>query len=178
MSTTGRGASAARQERLRRRLEELAKAANSDDPKALAELRAFLDDHPEVEETVGDLARLAEEAWLDLLAGKDALTKECSRRRLQATKRRLAGPGSSTLETLLADQIALNQLAARQAEIAAATSAATSVERAAFHLKRTESTQRRYLAAIRVMATLRSLMPQPNPGDPGPLGIFRSRKAQ
>lgn len=178
MSTTGRGAAAAREERLRRRLEELATAANSGDPKALAELRAFLDGHPEVEESVGDLARLAEEAWLDLLAGKDALTRECARRRLQATKRRLVGPGAGPLETLLADQIALNQLAARQAEIAAATSAATSLDRAAFHLKRTESTQRRYLAAIRVLATLRSLLPQPNPGDPGPLGIYRPRKAR
>lgn len=162
MSTTEGGGVVAggKASQLRQRLEALTKQANTGDQQALAELRTFLDDHPEVEEHVGDLARLAEAHWVELLVGTNALTREAVQRQLGQLKEGLAGSRPSTVEKLVVDLVAVNYLAERHAEITAAASGNSTLELAAFKLKRAESAQRRYLASLKMLTQLRALMPQ------------------
>jgi hypothetical protein len=162
MSTTVNGDDGGQQaeiQRLQRRLEQSTADANTGDPQALAALRRLLDDHPEIVDQLGDLARHAEAAWLDLVAPKDALTRECVRRQLTRVRVELAGGNPTPLESLLADHAALALLAQRHAEIQAASSR-ENPSHAAFDLKRVESTQRRLLTAVKTLTQLRAMMPQ------------------
>lgn len=138
------------------RLQDLMARASGGDPKALATLRDFLTTHPEVHETIGDLGRLAEESWIDLLAGNDALVRESVRRQLKALKDDLNGPHPTSLEKLLVNHVAACHLAQRHAELLEAQPAPTTPGQAMFRAKRSESTQRRLLAAIRTLATVRT----------------------
>jgi hypothetical protein len=163
MSTTEGGGGAAdvdRANKLRQRLEVLTQKANAGDQQALASLREFLDEHPEIEEHVGDLAALAETSWIELLVGNNALHREAVKRQLFQLKDSLTGSHSSTLEKLVVDLVAVNYLAERQAEIAAAALGTSSLGQAAFRLKRAESTQRRYLNSLKMLSHLRSILPQ------------------
>ena len=171
MSTTESGGGAVGVEeagKLRQRLELLTRKANAGDQQALAALRRFLDEHPEVEEHVGDLARLAEATWVELLVGKDALSGEAVKRQLSQLKDGLAGSRPSAVEKLVVDLVAVNYLAEKQAEIAAAAPGNTSLDQAAFRLKRAESTQRRYLNSLKMLSHLRALMPQGLVPEDGP----------
>jgi hypothetical protein len=132
--------------------------ANAGDRNAFAELRAFLDSHPEIHRTVGDLTRRAEEVWLDLLVGDDALGRESVRRELTNLKTDLTGEHPAALEKLLVDEIGLCYLAQRQAQIAGSTTGGSIVQ-AAFRLRRAESAQKRYLASMKTLANLRALVP-------------------
>lgn len=162
MTTKDSGGVAAggKADQLRQQLEFLTQKANSGDQKALTELRQFLDEHPEVEEHVGDLARLAEAHWVDLLVGTDSLTREAVKRQLAQLKEGLTGQRPSPVEKLVVDLVAVNFLAERHAEITAAASGNSTLEQAAFKLKRAESAQRRYLASLKMLTHLRALMPQ------------------
>src|SRR4051812_2983420 len=175
MSTTAAGGDGA--EDLRKRLELLTEKANAGDRQALADLRAFLDERPEIEEHVGDLARLAERHWIETVTAGDALASEAVKRRMAQLKADLAGKNPSTVERLVADLGVGNHLAERHAEIQAADPSTKSIEQAAFRFKRAESTQRRYLASLKMLTQLRTLLPhglapdgQPTPG--GGLRIF------
>ena len=157
MSTGGSGGDEAAL--LRQRLDELNKRANAGDGQALAELRRFLDEHPEVEGHVWQLARVAEDHWVELLVGGDALGREAVRRAMTKLKAGLAGPSPTAMEALVVDLVAVNHLAERHAEIAAASPGPASVEVAALRLRRAESAQRRYLASLKMLATLRARLP-------------------
>jgi hypothetical protein len=157
MSTTGAGDAGA--EGLRKRLELLTEKANAGDRQALADLRAFLDERPEIEGHVGDLARLAEAHWIETVTAGDALASEAVKRRMAQLKADLAGKNPSTVEKLVADLVVVNYVAERHAEIAAADPSTKSLDQAAFRLKRAESTQRRYLASLKMLAQLRALLP-------------------
>src|ERR1700732_790215 len=80
-------------------LEALVKRARQGDESVLPELRQLLDRQPEIWQTSGDLAKLAQEAWLNLLAGKYLLLKESVRRQLEQMQQELAGPSPTPLES-------------------------------------------------------------------------------
>jgi hypothetical protein len=156
----GAGAAGAKEAvRLRRQLQVLTERANAGDRQALAELRQLLDSHPEIEQHVGDLARLAEAAWIEHVVGKDTLVNESVKRQVAELKRNLSGERPTTLETLVVDLVGINYLAERHAEITAAADT-TSLQEAVFRLKRSESVQRRYLSSLKLLANLRALLPQ------------------
>lgn len=163
MSTTEGGdreaATADQARRLRQRLERLNARANAGEPGALAELEAFLKDQPEVLAAAGDLARHAEEAWIDLVVGADSFTRVAVASQVERLKAELAGPDPSPLERLLVDHVVVAHLAERQAELSAAQTGG-SVQQAAFRLKKAESAQRRFLLATKSLATLRALQPR------------------
>jgi hypothetical protein len=140
-------------------LSNLVAQANTGDRQALTELRHFMDRHPEIEESVGDLARMAESAWLDLLVGQNKLARESVQRLLVKLKRDLAGQHPTDLEKLLVDDIGICYLAKRQAEIAAAGSGG-SLTQAAIRFRRAESAQRRFLSAVKTLTNLRALVPE------------------
>jgi hypothetical protein len=141
------------------RLKELTRRSNERDPVALAELRAFLDEHSEVWQTIGDLGRIAEDAYIDSLAGGEVLSRESFKRHVAQMKADLAGEHATPTECLLVDLIALTHLSLHQAVIAS-SKAGTSLAVAQAHARRSEVEQQRYVQAIRTLATLRALVPK------------------
>jgi hypothetical protein len=139
---------------------ELIHRANQGERLAIDRLKKFLDMNPGIWSRAGDLTAVAERAWIELLVGEDAFKSESVERRLAQLKDELKGPSPTPLEALLVDLVAASWLAVRHADIGAAGPAGDSLDQAAFRLKRAESAQRRHLAAVKTLATLRALVPQ------------------
>ena len=133
--------------------------AEQGDAGVLAELRAFLDARPEVWRQVGDLARHAEMALLDLAAANNLLLKESITRKLDELKRDLAP--SSPLERLLVERIAVSWLQLHHSDIDAAAALAVNNgvgPRSAHAQRRLGQAHHRYLQAIRQLAVVRKLL--------------------
>ncbi len=139
---------------------ELVARANQGERLAIDRLRKFLDLNPHIWAAAGDLTAVAERGWVELIVGQDALKTECVKRRLGELKGQLQGPHPTALEAILVDLIGVAWLGAQHAEIQAASPAGSSLDQAAFKLKRAESSQKRLLAATKTLATLRALVPQ------------------
>jgi hypothetical protein len=141
-------------------LQELARRTQQGDRSVLPELRRALDRHPEVWQAYGDLAAQAQAAWLDLLSGPDMLLQESVERKLAALRADLAGPEPSPLERLLVERVVACWLQTMYADALYAQArepqATPSVLREL--MRRQESAQRRYLAAIRQLAVVRKLL--------------------
>jgi len=136
------------------RLRVLVEQANQGDQAALAELRRFLDVHPEIWQTCGDLGRVAERAWLDVLVGNDTLARASAQRHLGAMKAELIGPRPTSLERLLADEIAVSYLAKQHAEVSATSGG--SIAQVSFRQRRLEGAARRFVRAVKTLADLRA----------------------
>ena len=93
------------------------------------------------------------------MAGPNAVAKGAIVRRLAALRRELAGPSPTPLERLVADRVVVGWLAAAVAEGAYHQALERGVRHAddAFHQRRVERAQRRYLAAVKALATVRRL---------------------
>src|SRR5438876_60264 len=74
------------------------------DRAALADLRHYLDNHPEVWQTCGNLARVAERTWLELFAA-GALSSEVIRRHVEQLRADLAGAQPTPMERALVDLV-------------------------------------------------------------------------
>jgi len=129
------------------------------DQTVLLQLKAAFDSNPEFIAMFGDLARHAEECLLSLMATNDLLAKEAIRRRLHEVRQQLNG--TSALEKLLVDRIAISwlevyhcdiELAGLQQAKQGSTPAATASER------RLNSAHLRFLAAIRSLVTAQKLL--------------------
>lgn len=141
---------------LRARLVALNERANTGDPVAVAELGAFLDRHPEVWQTVGDLARLSAASWTAVLSGKDALTGESIRRFVADWKTRLVGPDASQTELAMADAAAVARLALTHAE-SMATAGNAPLKVAEFAVKRLDAALRRYNTTLKLLAQVQAV---------------------
>jgi hypothetical protein len=137
---------------------ELVRRASDGNDACLAGLKRILDDRPEIWRKVGNVAAMTEKAWVDLLAGTNALVQQAIPRRLKAVKAELAGSQPTAIEKLLVDLIGTHFLAANHAQCEAA-SRGGSIQQATLQLKRAESANRRFLSAVKMLATVRSLMP-------------------
>jgi hypothetical protein len=140
-------------------LRVLVDQANRGEKQALSRLRWVLDRHPEIWQTLGDLGKVAEAAWTELLVKDDVLSRESVRRYLSQLKAELIDTQPTPLGKLLVDEIGVCYLVMQHAEITAASPSTGSLAQAAFRLKRAESAQRRFLAALKTMAALRALFP-------------------
>jgi uncharacterized protein YbcC (UPF0753/DUF2309 family) len=155
-------------------LNEKLKLANSGDQKAIQWLRKFLDDHPQVWGALGDLTRVAEKAWIDLISNKDALAAESIRRQLSQLKTDLVGESPSPVEKMLGDQVVATWLETRYLEATSADVKGASMTQSTLLLKRVESAQRRHLNAIRSLVQTRKLL---TAGSTNPvLRIFPSER--
>ncbi len=133
--------------------------ANAGDPSALRDLRTILEDHPQLWDGIGNLAREAEQPLVRLVAGPNTVAKEAIRKKLDALRRDVAGPAPSPLELLLADRVALGWLglAVAEGQYHRALDQGLSQSDDEFHQRRMERAQRRYLAAIKALAQVRRL---------------------
>jgi len=151
------GAEAPATERMRRLLER----AERGDRSALPALEMLLDATPEVWRAYGDLARVAEDAWVELVAGPNLLLKESLRRKLAELKSELlSDPAPSPLEQLLVERVGAGWLQIAYADAAAAQAREKPLDLAQLEQqqRRQERAQKGYLAAIRTLATVRKLL--------------------
>jgi hypothetical protein len=140
-------------------LHALVRRAQAGDPGALPRIREVLEDHPEVWQHVGDLAALVEQAWIAVLAADHPLAAEAMRRTVMEMKADLAGEHPTRLERMLVDQVVACFLEVKYLEGVSAEPGRGSLGQAAFRLRRLESSQKRYLSAIKMLTTVRTLMP-------------------
>ena len=142
------------------RLAELVQRAQQGDLSVLPLLRDALVADPAVWQEYGDLAAQAQEAWLQLLAGTDHLLAESVRLKLGALRHELGAEGASPLEKLLIERIVACWLQTHYADAlyaqARGPQSTASVRQEL--MKRQESSQRRYLAAIKQLALVRKLL--------------------
>jgi hypothetical protein len=126
----------------------------------MPELKQALDEQPEVWRRGGDLARLAEEAWLRLAAGPDLLLHEGLRRTLARLKEDLAGPDPSPLETLLVGRVVACWLQLHHAEAIYAHAHQPTPNLLLLRelQQRQESAERRLHAALKQLALVRKLL--------------------
>ena len=108
---------------------------------------------------VGDLATLAERAWITVLAADHPVAVESVKRTVAELKADLAGEHPTRLERLLIDQVIACWMEVSYLETASADPGRSSLDQAGFHLKRLESAQKRYLSAMKALTALRALAP-------------------
>ena len=166
------------------RFNALMRRADAGDPKALASLRTVLDspDGRTVWETAGDLAVQAEASLVRAVAGKNAIVKESTERRLAEFKRELTGPNPTPLERLLVARIAACWLHLGYVEtIYVQNMASLTIQQADFHQRRIDHAHRRYLSAIKALAQIRRLlvpMVQVNVGERQQINTVAARVVQ
>jgi hypothetical protein len=138
----------------------LIKRGEAGDSSVLPALREAFDEHPQVWQEVGDLARNAERSILSLAAGSNVVLREAIARQLAHLKRELAEDNDSPLLRLLIERTALcwletyylDALAAQLREQFAAPYQVDAIER------RRDHAQHRFLSAARALATVRKLL--------------------
>lgn len=140
-------------------LRELAKRAKAGDASVLPLIRKLLDRHPEVSESIGDLERIVVKAWVERL-GADPLAREAIERKAKSLRTELSGSRPTAVEKLLIGNVVAAWLALAHAQLAASGPGGTTLPQGVFDLRRLESAQKRFLAVIKTLTTLRALVPQ------------------
>lgn len=159
----------------RERLQDAVKRANQGDQEAVAWVRQFLDANPDIWRRIGDLARIAERAWIELLTNKDVLAAEAIQRQLNQLKTDLLGENPGPIEKLLGDEVVATYLETRFLQTLAADSPAKTASGTNEWLKRAESAQKRHLASVRSLVEIRKLL-QRSESTPY-LRVFQEYKA-
>jgi hypothetical protein len=135
----------------------LVRRAEAGDATAMPALRTAMDANGTLVEIFGDLAAQVERSILRAITGKDHLFREASERKLAKMRADVAGPSPSPLERLLAERIALCWLVLHDAEVRFAQSTELTWKQVEFWQRRIDASHRRYLSAIKTLATVRKL---------------------
>lgn len=138
---------------------ELVKRANAGDDDALALMRQTLDSNPEIWQSVGDLAKHAQQAMLKLIAGDNKLVSESLLRKADEMKTDLSGSSPSKLEKLAVERIVACWLEMEYLATVYPIAQGETLGHATFVLKQKESSERRFNAAVKSLTTLRALLP-------------------
>jgi len=113
----------------------------------------------------GNVSRVAETAWIELLAGDSVLGREAIRRQADALREGLLGESPCLVERLVVSQIVGTWLELQFARLDAAEPDA-SLAQAKLRLRRLESAQRRHDTALKSLTQIRKILPQPQAGPP------------
>ena len=141
-------------------LRALAERARGGDATVLPQMRKILDRHPEIWQFAGDLERSVVRQWTDLLSDGDPLSTETVRRKAEELRAELEGENPAPIERLLVGQIVAHWLEMSHAQLLIANPGKATPSQASHNLKRAESAQRRYLAAIKMLTNVRQHLPR------------------
>ena len=134
---------------------ELVKQAEKGDTNALKAIRA---EYPGVLDEVGDLAHQAELSLIRLAAGENELLRESLQRKTDTLRAELAGSGASPLEKLLIQRVVTCWLWCAYFDALYAQGLRDMTrEWSEFHQRRQNYAHKRYLAAVKSLATVRRL---------------------
>jgi hypothetical protein len=144
-------------------LEGLVERARRGEAGVLPRIRDILNAHPGIWESLGDVGRHVEAAWVDLMVGKDPLGREVIQQRAASTRQELAGEHPTPIEKLMVDLVVNTWLETQQASFSHARlagQASSPIQQANYRLRRSEVAQKKLLAALKSLATLRALLPE------------------
>ena len=130
----------------------------SPDGHSSPELRALLKAYPDIYRGLGNLAIRAEIAWVELIVKENLSTRELVYYKLRELKVQLHGPTPSALERLLVERVIVCWLQVHHYELLAARNAAEEMGLDDSNQKQVDRAHKRFLAAIRALATVRKLL--------------------
>lgn len=139
---------------------KLTEQAAKGDTKAVAQVRALCNAHPELWNAIRvDVAGTVRDAHLKLLTGEDELARDAVNRNLEKMKRDILGANPSPLERLLAERICACWVQVQHAEWLFATKvkAGVSLQFGDYLQRLVDRANHRYMAAIRALAQIRRL---------------------
>jgi hypothetical protein len=139
-----------------RELLSLIQRSEQGDATTLPVLREMLKT-PSFLDAYSNVARHAQNALVDKYAGKNLPIKEGLEQKMQSLQAELAGPNPSPLERLLAERIAVCWLHLYTLESIYARKDSLSVEHGNYYQENINRAHRRYLSAIKTLATVRKL---------------------
>jgi hypothetical protein len=145
------------------RVADLLNRSQEGDEKAVAEARSLLEQDPALWDGIGQLASTAIISWVRAVIGKKTIASEGVHRQLRILRDELGGPDPSPLERLCIQRVQMTWVQLWSAEALYAQNMANySLAQHDFHQRRISMSQKRYLAAIRALATVRRLLlPRP-----------------
>ena len=144
----------------REEFERLCKQANSGAPRALEDLRAFLDSHPAIWQTVGDLAQHSQLTLIRLVAQNNLLLTESITLKVAAMRQELAGDHPTLLENLCIDCIANSWLELQYAHNSRLAEPGKNLPLARFLDRTKASAQRRLETATKSLLLVRDKLAQ------------------
>jgi hypothetical protein len=136
---------------------DLAGRAQKGDRTALPALRELLQNPTAVDLLGGDLARQAQRSLINKLSGKNLLSQESLPCKLNLMRAELGGPSPTPLERLLIERILTCWLHLYHLEIVYAQNDSMVLDLATYYQRSLGAAQKRYLAAIKALATVRRL---------------------
>ena len=138
----------------------LMERARKGDDSCLPQQRALFDAGPRrggLIDHYGSSAAWLESALVKEYAGKNLAVKEAMKRKLAAVKAELAGPDPTPMERLLAERAAVCWFIVNAYELVYAGAGSITLGQADYHQKRIDRAHKRYLSALKTLATIRKL---------------------
>ena len=130
--------------------------ADGGDQEALATVRSIFDQHPEIWREFSDLEKRSEWAMVAIIAARSNTLKDAIQRRLAELKSDLGAANASPLERAVISCVTSCWLQVQFAEAGCVQH--SDDDKTDFWQKRLASSQKRYLAAVKALATLRSIL--------------------
>jgi len=128
--------------------QHLSEQASRGDREASAALLPFLDAHPQLQDRLGDLSRLALNQWLELVGGRDAVAVRATHGKVMQLVDSLRQDASDPLEELLARRAGLLWLQAHYVDVQLAMATSRTPQEQEFLAKRQRTTEQAYVVAI------------------------------
>jgi hypothetical protein len=142
----------------------LLKRAEAGDRSVLPKLREVLDADERIWQNYGDIAQQSEASLIVLAAGENLLLAESLQKSVRALKEDLCGQASSPLERLLVERVTATWLQINFCDGLIAQAKDATTARWKFLERQQDGANRRHLAAIKVLVTVRKLLtPAPSP---------------
>jgi hypothetical protein len=138
-------------------LRKLLERAHKGDASTLPALRQILENPVAIDALGGDLAQLTEHRLIQRAAGKDFLLSEALSRKLELMRAELAGPSPSPVERLLVSRVVVCWLYLHDLEARFVQANGCTIVQADYQQRALTHAQRRYLAALKTLATVRRL---------------------
>jgi hypothetical protein len=133
--------------------------AHQGDQAVLPQLQELLDSRPDLWNWAGDLAAHAREALLGLASGDSLLVRESIRRKMDQLAAGLGELVGSPLERLLIERVVLCWVQVHLADLDAVAQDQAPTPRATHARQRLCAAQKRYLQAVKALATVQKMLP-------------------
>ena len=141
-----------------RSLMDLAERADAGDVTAMSLLRQWMKQYPGVITTFGgNLAERAAQSLIGTITGECWISKESILQHLDQMRAELAGPNPSAIEKLLVDRVIACWLQVYHADLMAARADDGSLQTGDYLQRRQDHAHRRFLNAVKLLATVRRL---------------------
>jgi hypothetical protein len=137
---------------------EVVALAHQGDPAVLPQLQELLDQRPDLWRWAGDLAAHARESLLGLASGNSLLVRESIRRKMDELASGLEESSGSPLERLLVERVVLCWVQVHLADLDAIAQDQGATPRATQARQRQNATQKRYVQAIKALASVRRML--------------------